>query len=105
MQASEGVREELIAHAWREAPNECCGLVAGGVYWPCTNIAGKPAECFAIAPRDYAAVALQHSIEAICHSHYDYVELSSTDRQQLEAWSVPWLLAVLPAEKVLQFDA
>ncbi|HUR55906.1 MAG TPA: M67 family metallopeptidase [Gemmataceae bacterium] len=54
------ILDEMIAHARRELPNECCGLLAGAIdgdagrvsaLFPITNDAASPTE-YATNPRD-----------------------------------------------------
>jgi desampylase len=58
------VRSEVLAaveaHARRDAPRECCGLLIGTTSTiaeavPCANAAGDPVRRYVIAPEDYFA--------------------------------------------------
>ena len=74
--------EEMIAHARRERPNECCGLLAGAIdgdagrvttRFPIGNDAASPTE-YSTNPRDLlnAFRALRHAnieLLAFYHSH------------------------------------
>lgn len=53
------------AHALREWPRESCGVVAGGLYVPVTNIAENPLEHF-VMPDD---TLVRYEVEAVIHSH------------------------------------
>ncbi|MCX8016421.1 MAG: C40 family peptidase [Rhodocyclaceae bacterium] len=90
---------EVLAHAAREAPRECCGLAVvrrGRLkYWPCRNIAGE-AE-FAIHPEDQAAAEDAGEVVAICHSHvYLPPQPSEADRVMCETTGLPWLIVSHP---------
>ena len=75
------VRAAIVAHAIREAPNECCGFllgVAGSVAYafPATNVSKRPLVRFEVDPREH--IALQRtlrrlvppiSIVGVYHSH------------------------------------
>jgi proteasome lid subunit RPN8/RPN11 len=50
----------IHAHAHRDAPRECCGLLLGRENWiqeswPAANIAGSPTVRYEIEPRDHFA--------------------------------------------------
>src|SRR2546426_9886549 len=82
-------QDELLAHARRELPNECCGLLAGKVTtdrkgepvarvercFPLVNAAASPVEYLSDARSMFAAVremrAHEHELEilAVYHSH------------------------------------
>lgn len=72
------VREELLAHARRDAPIEACGLIAGDdqglcVYLPCRN-AEASAVRYAISPEEVLRAFRMFesrglSVSAVFHSH------------------------------------
>ena len=62
-------RLDAEAHALQQAPREACGVVVGGRYWRCRNIAEDPGQDFVMEPRDYAVAAMYGKVEAIVHSH------------------------------------
>jgi proteasome lid subunit RPN8/RPN11 len=78
----ERIRAEMIAHARRELPNECCGVLAGTIdgdagrvtaLFPVTNDSASPTE-YATNPRDllnaFRAMRETNSEPlAIYHSH------------------------------------
>ena len=59
-----------LAHAEACAPAECCGVIAGGRYHPLENRATDH-DSFVMDMRGYVAIARDHKIEAIVHSHVD----------------------------------
>lgn len=97
----------LRAHAAREAPRECCGVVVRiglkDYYRPCRNAAGLDAE-FAIAPADWAAAEDEGEIVAVCHSHpFASAQPSPADRSMCETTGLPWLIVSHPAGEVCAF--
>jgi len=84
---------DFTAHALRESPNECCGLIVDGRYWPCRNIAAEPTEEFRIAPEDYRAATAAGTVQAICHSHVRHAARPSpSDIVGCDASGLPWLI-------------
>ncbi|ATE60174.1 C40 family peptidase [Thauera sinica] len=91
---------EVVAHADREAPRECCGLAVvrkGRLrYVPCRNVAGDSAE-FEIPPDDWAAAEDKGEIVAVCHSHVLIPPTPSlADRVMCERTGLPWLIVNHP---------
>jgi [CysO sulfur-carrier protein]-S-L-cysteine hydrolase len=87
------IREQLVAHALQEAPNEACGLVAfrDGVaerYLPGENALGSPYR-FELRPRDPADFFLEdEGYElAVFHSHPGTEPRPSrTDLENIGLW-------------------
>ncbi|MFL5819738.1 MAG: Mov34/MPN/PAD-1 family protein [Solirubrobacteraceae bacterium] len=78
MRISRELVEEIVAHARREAPNECCGMVASQdgravrVY-PATNAAASPLR-YQVEPHDQYRIEMAIDdagleLGAIYHSH------------------------------------
>ncbi|WP_211475031.1 C40 family peptidase [Collimonas humicola] len=89
-----GTERAIRAHAVRDYPRECCGLVikVGRMtkYIPCTNIASNDAD-FRLAKEDYVAAADMGEILAVVHSHPDRPPLPSpADLDACEEGGVPW---------------
>jgi proteasome lid subunit RPN8/RPN11 len=71
--------DEILNHARREAPRECCGLISGSVtntqtVYPLRNVASEPLVTYEAAPEDLFAAqrAMRERGEqllAIYHSH------------------------------------
>lgn len=94
------IREQLVAHALQEAPNEACGLVAflDGVaerYLPGENALGSPYR-FELRPRDPADFFLEdEGYElAVFHSHPETEPRPSrTDIENIGLWEErPYLI-------------
>jgi proteasome lid subunit RPN8/RPN11 len=89
----EAIREQLLAHAEEEAPNEACGLLAfkDGVaerYLPGENILQSPYR-FELKPRDPADFILEdEGYElAVFHSHPETEPRPSrTDLENVGLW-------------------
>ena len=87
------IREQLVAHALQEAPNEACGLVAfrDGIaerYLPGENALGSPYR-FELRPRDPADFFLEdEGYElAVFHSHpATEPRPSRTDLENIGLW-------------------
>lgn len=101
--------EDFEAHAFREAPKECNGLVvvAQGhqFYVPCANIAEDPVHDFAIAPEDFAAASDLGSIVGVCHSHAapdTEDNFTATDMMSVEKHKLPWYLFITRTRTHLQ---
>lgn len=98
-------KRAMIAHAKREYPNEACGLVAGGKYYPCVNSHDTPSEHFRIDPERYAEVEDIAPIDAIFHSHPDHAPTPSVvDRAGCDASGVPWIILGLKEGKVAGWE-
>jgi proteasome lid subunit RPN8/RPN11 len=87
------IREQLLAHAREEAPNEACGLIAfrNGVaerYLPGENVLASPYR-FELKPRDPADFFLEdEGYElAVFHSHPEtHPKPSRTDVENIGLW-------------------
>ena len=105
LELTKSVQAAILAHAAKEAPQECCGLIvqAGGeqLYCPCGNVAADPSARFEIAPLDLIEVSEQGEVCAVVHSHPQGEPwLSGADRQMQAANGLPWVLAVSGSLKV-----
>lgn len=91
------IKDDILYHAKQCYPEECCGLIVGGEYIPCRNVA-KQHNQFEIYYKDWAraedlAESQNKSIEAIVHSHPDATnKASQLDLLQLEAHGIPWVI-------------
>lgn len=76
MELSRSLQRAIAAHAAREHPRECCGLIVRGVrqrrYVACRNAAGSPSEHFVIDHQDWCAAEDQGEVLAIVHSHLTF---------------------------------
>ena len=98
--------DEIVAHAREEAPNECCGLLAGRdgrttQVFRMTNAAASPLK-FQVEPLEVMRTldAIDEAgleVGALYHSHTRTAPYpSQTDVTYAEAWpGTPWLIVGL----------
>jgi proteasome lid subunit RPN8/RPN11 len=94
--------DEIVAHALEEAPNECCGMVAGNDGTATRVYRARNAEAsplrYLIHPQDQYRITMEISergeeIAAIYHSHTaSPAEPSQTDINLAENWPDPLYL-------------
>ncbi|MDI9686559.1 C40 family peptidase [Burkholderia cenocepacia] len=90
------IKAAIAEHALAVYPHECCGLIAGGKYWPCKNIAALPTRDFEMDAATYALVEDQAEIQAVVHSHPGASEKpSEADLDACEASGLPWVIVSL----------
>lgn len=90
MRLTKQQKTDIINHATTCYPKECCGVIVGGVYKPCDNIAIDPYNHFEIDPVAYLDFG---EIEAIVHSHPNGTgEMSEMDKIQMGLHGVDWLI-------------
>ena len=106
MRIDRALLDEIVAHALRDAPNECCGLVVGR-HGTATgaraleNLAASPFR-FDIDGRELIAFALadedEDQLTAIYHSHTRSAPYpSQTDVNFAAGWpGVEWLIVGIP---------
>lgn len=97
----QGFRLNAEKHAKTVCPNEACGLVVNGRYFPCKNIALDPAKDFAINPADYARAMFSGTIEAVVHSHPQGTPVSDHDRKACTQTKIPWYVYSVPDDQWL----
>jgi proteasome lid subunit RPN8/RPN11 len=101
--------DEIVEHAVRDAPNECCGLVVGtggtaSAARPMENLAASPFR-FDIDGRELIAFAFadegEEQLTAIYHSHTRSAPYpSQTDVNFAAGWpGVEWLIVGVPKGK------
>ncbi len=95
------IQAAIFAHAEREYPRECCGVIAQKSrvvkYFPCRNIAETPEEHFVLSPEDYAAAEDWGTVTGIIHSHPNATtQPSELDKAQCDALGVPWYIVSWP---------
>lgn len=92
-------RSDAERHALRCVPQESCGVVVNGKYWPCRNVADDPCTDFVINPVDYATAALYGNVEAIVHSHPIGGSASQADKSACAGTKLPWHIWSVPEEQ------
>jgi proteasome lid subunit RPN8/RPN11 len=86
------LKAELAAYAHSKAPEEACGIIAGGKFFPCKNAHPHPLESFAIDARAFAK-AEKVGIEAIFHSHLGMEnQFSRHDIKSCKQLGLPWVM-------------
>lgn len=86
-------KRQMVSHAKREYPKEACGLVVKGVYHPCENVSQGGKDSFQISGERWAELEDIGPVEAVFHSHPDWVpDPSEADKAACEASGVPWLI-------------
>jgi len=88
------LKNDLIAYTQECAPEEACGLIAAGQFWPCKNIHSDPLSSFAIDAASYARVdELNTGVEAVFHSHPRADnKFSMNDIKACKELGVPWVM-------------
>ena len=93
-------RKKAEKHAQEMFPKEACGVIAGGQYWRCRNIADDPEKDFVLDPRDYLAARLYGGqVQAIIHSHPKGGEPSVLDKKTCSHMEMPWYIYLMPDKK------
>ena len=80
----------IKADAVDKFPNESCGMIVDDKYVSCVNIAEDPAKHFKISDETYIYYSNTGKIDAIVHSHNDFIHLSLPDMEGQLKTSVPW---------------
>lgn len=79
--------------AAKSLPEEAVGVLSGGDYIGCQNIARSPDKSFRL---DYLTLIKHHPVDAIVHSHPGGIACPSAhDMQQQLASGLPWLISVI----------
>ncbi len=87
--------QEMMAHAWAEAPNECCGILAGPpgevtAHYRTANASASPVR-YSIDPREVLRIAQEvddkdWEMLAFYHSHTHTQAYPSATDIQLAFW-------------------
>ena len=96
--------DEIYAHAGREAPRECCGLVVqednNEIYIPLDNISENEND-FKIDPKTFVKYQLISKIKYVVHSHYDSkCNPSDQDKKSCRALGIPYMIVSYPEKEV-----
>lgn len=100
--------QEIRAHAEREYPRECCGVITvvkgKERYVPCRNIAEKDHD-FQIHPGDFAEAEDAGEVIAIVHSHCNRPPIpTQADLVQCEVHGKPWVIVSWPTGQIHTFE-
>jgi len=97
MKLSPLIKEGIRAHAFREKPNECCGLIIEGPKTlesiACTNVSETPEKHFSLRSKDYVRASKKGKIKAVYHSHISKNDkFSPNDMMHSRTHQVPFIL-------------
>lgn len=100
------VQQQIIAHADRLAPKECCGFILeGDLVFPCENIHPEPENHFRIGINDRAAAETIAPIKALYHSHVaGFRDFSPDDIIVSRRERLPFVLYYQPKPEFFYFD-
>jgi len=97
------LQKQIFAHAEKEYPKECCGLIVKAtskkIYIPCINTADTEhqEDEFVISPEAYAEAEDQGEILAVVHSHCDHTTQPSVrDSAVCSQMEIPWIIVSYP---------
>lgn len=104
------VLSAIYAQAEREAPRECCGLIAYSAelgkhyYVECRNLAGEAAtDEFVLDPHGWTAADYFGDVVAVVHSHpHASANPSQADRRRCEDSGLPWLIVGWPSLQMVE---
>lgn len=88
-------------HALSEYPKECVGVIWDNTYFPLENIHPEPATDFRMRPEDYEEY--KNGLQAIIHSHNNFLHASKKDMEFQIASAVPWGIANVTKNDVQVF--
>ena len=88
-------------HALAEYPNESCGAIVDGNYYPCNNIAKDKINHFEISPQEYLKLENIGNINAIIHSHDNYPHASKQDMITQQGMHIPFGLIFLKNKSII----
>ena len=110
MRLSTEAHEALRQHAVDRFPNECCGVIINGIYYPCKNLATTPEQTFKLGGAEVTQLELKHgSVEAVVHSHpYTAITRGKWEPEwpsshDMESWmkgKVPWCIVATDGEGI-----
>lgn len=97
MELTEQLKADILHHARSTFPEECCGVIVSGQYYPCENISPEPLKAFKINPKDSDLAEEKGQLEAYVHSHPNASHHASDyDKMQIEKFKRPWVICSLP---------
>lgn len=104
----EKTKLDILEHAKKEFPRECCGLIiiekGHEVYVPCGNNS-RPNESFVMDTFDYISAEARGKIISIVHSHCNVrAKPTEIDLTSCETTKLPWHIVSLPNEEWAYFQ-
>lgn len=97
MNLTDQLKADILYHARSVYPEECCGVIVSGKYYPCKNISETPLTSFKLNNIDADKAEENGELEAYVHSHPDSLaHPSAYDRFTLEKFKKPWVICSLP---------
>lgn len=100
--------EAIRTHILTQYPNEACGVVIGGEFYPCENVAEDKRTNFKIAADELIRLEIEHGdVEVVVHSHpYDIKAAGRWDpswpsASDMTAWmagGIPWVIYATEGE-------
>jgi proteasome lid subunit RPN8/RPN11 len=98
---TDAITSAAQSHARESYPNESCGIVVGGQYMRCRNVAEDPTQDFVIHPADQKNAILTGKIQAIVHSHPNGpLHPTYTDMVSQKKGNVPWAIVPLDEDRM-----
>lgn len=95
------LRAAILRHALQCYPQECCGVIVGGLYRPLPNTSATPLESFYISPADWAESEDLGEIAAVVHSHPDGLPApSEADALAQAATGLPWIILAITRDSI-----
>lgn len=86
-------------------PHEACGLIVDNAFIPCKNIHSEPTINFAIDAKAYARAEKKSAIQAVFHSHTDFLNsFTPHDIKSCKQCNLPWLLYAVGANSWSYID-
>lgn len=105
----EPVYSEVKAHALRESPNECCGLILRRgdttTAKPCANQAAEPSKDFVISAEEHHAALVSGELIGYYHSHIgETAQPSPADLSVCEETELPGLIYSIAQDSFCEFE-
>ena len=94
--------DDACAHALADFPNESCGIVFGGKYYPMPNVHASPVDNYDISLKDQNKVCRPDQVESVLHSHPQGGEgPTASDMQSQINAAIPYGVIVIQSHAVI----